>query len=106
MKHLQLPNLNKGAKFGSLVPALGAAMLIAGAAAIAGTDTTFSTATTNVTGWLEGSLGTTIAVISLAAGVVMSAIQFRWQVLAASVGVAMAAGMGPGIVSGMLSATI
>lgn len=103
---LQLPKLNAGAKVGALVPAMGVALVIAGTAAIAGTDTTFSTATTNVTGWLEGSLGTTIAVMSLAAGVIASVIQFRWQILAGSVAVAMAAGMGPGIVSGMLTATV
>ena len=42
----------------------------------------------------------------MAGGVLVSAIQFRWQVLAASVGVALTAALGPGIVSGMVTATI
>ncbi|GLK53528.1 MULTISPECIES: hypothetical protein [Alphaproteobacteria] len=103
---INLPFFNRGAKAASLVPALGAAVVVAGAAALAGTDTTFSTAATSVTGWLEGSLGTTIAVVALVGGVVASAIQFRWQLLAGSVAVALAASMGPGIVSGLLTATV
>jgi|TARA_R110002049_G_scaffold308941_1_gene515061 conjugal transfer pilus assembly protein TraA len=106
--NIKIPSVlpNKAAQFSAAAPALGLLTVMAGATALAGTDTTFSAAATNVTGWLEGSLGQTIAIVSLAGGVLVSAIQFRWQVLAASVGVALTAALGPGIVSGMVTATI
>lgn len=81
-------------------------VIAAGAAALAGTDTTFGSIATNMTGWLEGSLGTTLAVISLIFGVGSAVVNFNWKVLAGSVGVALAATAGPGIVSGMVSAVI
>ena len=86
--------------------AMAGIIAVASAGALAGTDTTFGSIATSLTGWLEGSLGTTLAVISLIFGVGSAVINFNWKVLAASVGVALAATTGPGIVSGMVSAIV
>jgi len=86
--------------------AMAGIIAVASAGALAGTDTTFGSIATSLTGWLEGSLGTTLAVISLIFGVGSAVINFNWKVLAASVGVALAATTGPGIVSGMVTAIV
>lgn len=93
-------------KYASAGAAMGGLVLAAGAVALAGTDTTFGSIATSMTGWLEGSLGTTLAVISLIFGVGSAVVNFNWKVLAASVGVALAATTGPGIVSGLVTAVI
>lgn len=94
------------AKAAALATTLAAGAAVAMSAAHAGTDTTFDTVATQLTGYLEGSLGTMLAVGSLIAGVVSAVIRFQWQMLAASVGVATAASFGPGVINTLVSATI
>jgi conjugal transfer pilus assembly protein TraA len=67
-----------------------AVLVLASASAFAGADATFAPLVTTVTGWLEGSLGTLMALFAALMGV-GSAIRGNWIGLAAGVGVAMGA---------------
>lgn len=70
-----------------------ALMLLAAAAvpdAFAGANATFAPLVTMVTGWLQGSLGTLMALFAALMGV-GSAIRGNWIGLAAGIGVAMGA---------------
>lgn len=81
---------------------------VAGAeAALAGTDTTFNTALTQFTNFLEGSGGKVIAALSLAGGIVsLASGRFSLAQVAVPVGVGVAAGTGVPIVSSTITATI
>lgn len=86
--------------------------LIAGAAmfagpAFAGADTTFDTALTQFTGFLEGSGGKIITVLSLAGGIVgLASGRFSLGQVAIPVGVGVGAGTGIPIVTSTVTATI
>lgn len=84
----------------------GACMIGAGAA-FAGTDATFDTALTQFTGFLEGSGGKIITVLSLAGGIVgLASGRFSLGQVAIPVGVGVGAGTGIPIVTSTITATI
>lgn len=89
----------------------GAVALVAGLfgadAAFAGGDTTFNTALTSFTGFLEGSGGKIITVLSLAGGIVgLASGRFSLSQVAIPVGVGVGAGTGVPIVTAAVTATI
>ncbi len=93
----KLPTLAAAA----VVTALGAT------AAMAGADATFNTALTSFTGFLEGSGGRIITVLSLAGGVVaMASGQFRLGQIAIPVGVGVGAGTGIPVVTSTVTGTL
>jgi len=76
-------------------------------AAFAGTDTTFNTALTKFTNFLEGSGGKVITVLSLAGGVVgLASGRFSLAQIAVPVGVGVGVGTGVPIVTSTVTATI
>ena len=83
-----------------------AAVFFAGPA-FAGADTTFDTAFNKFTGFLEGSGGKVIALLSLAGGIIaMAAGGFRLGQVAIPVGVGVAVGTGVPIVTSTVTALI
>ena len=75
--------------------------------AAAGADTTFDTALTKFTDFLEGSGGKIITVLSLAGGVVaLASGRFSMGQIAIPVGVGVGAGTGVPIVTSTVTATI
>jgi len=75
--------------------------------AMAGADTTFNTALTAFTGFLEGSGGKIITVLSLAGGIVgLASGRFSLAQVAIPVGVGVGAGTGVPIVTAAVTATI
>jgi conjugal transfer pilus assembly protein TraA len=75
--------------------------------AFAGADTTFNTALTKFTSFLEGSGGKIITVLSLAGGVVgLASGRFSLGQVAIPVGVGVGAGTGIPIVTSTVTATI
>lgn len=94
------------------VAALAAAATIVGIAAIAspalaGADATFDTALNQFTGFLEGSGGKIITVLSLAGGIVgLASGRFSLAQVAIPVGVGVGAGTGIPIVTSTVTATI
>ncbi|MEM8633408.1 MAG: hypothetical protein AAGF33_00385 [Pseudomonadota bacterium] len=101
-----LKNMDRFARGAATVAATAAIGAVVAVSATAGTDTTFGTIATQITGWLEGSLGVTLAIVSLIFGIGSAVINFNWKLFAGSIGVALAAALGPGIVSGTLTAII
>lgn len=91
-----------------LAAAVTAALVVFGAeTAIAGTDTTFTTALTKFTNFLSGSGGKIITVLSLAGGVVgLASGRFSLSQVAIPVGVGVGAGTGVPIVTAAVTATI
>lgn len=76
-------------------------------AAMAGTDTTFQTALTAFTDFLEGSGGKIITVLSLAGGIVaLASGRFSLGQVAIPVGVGVGAGTGVPIVTSTVTGTI
>ncbi|KFG90807.1 Membrane protein [Sphingobium herbicidovorans NBRC 16415] len=94
------------------VAVLAAASAVVGIAAmaspaLAGADTTFDTALTQFTGFLEGSGGKIITVLSLAGGIVgLASGRFSLAQVAIPVGVGVGAGTGIPIVTSTVTATI
>lgn len=75
--------------------------------AVAGTDTTFNTALNSFSGFLQGSGGKIITVLSLAGGIVgLAAGRFSLGQVAIPVGVGVGAGTGIPIVTAAVTATI
>lgn len=75
--------------------------------ALAGTDATFDTALDQFTGFLEGSGGKIITVLSLAGGIVgLASGRFSLGQVAIPVGVGVGAGTGIPIVTSTVTATI
>jgi conjugal transfer pilus assembly protein TraA len=76
-------------------------------AAFAGADATFNTALTSFTGFLEGSGGKIITVLSLAGGIVgLASGRFSLGQVAIPVGVGVGAGTGIPIVTAAVTAVI
>jgi conjugal transfer pilus assembly protein TraA len=76
-------------------------------AAMAGADAPFNTALTSFTGFLEGSGGKIITVLSLAGGIVgLASGRFSLGQVAIPVGVGVGAGTGVPIVTAAVTATI
>ena len=105
--------IGKLASAGSLsalakVSVLAAVVTVIGTqAAIAGADATFNTALTSFTGFLEGSGGKIITVLSLAGGIVgLASGRFSLGQVAIPVGVGVGAGTGVPIVTAAVTGTI
>jgi conjugal transfer pilus assembly protein TraA len=79
----------------SLLAAL--VVLVGSASAFAGADATFAPLVLQVTNWLQGSLGTLLALFAALMGV-GSAIRGNWVGLGAGVGVAMGAFYLPNVI--------
>lgn len=83
------------------------ATVLGSTAAFAGADTTFNTALTAFTGFLEGSGGKIITVLSLAGGIVgLASGRFSLAQVAIPVGVGVGAGTGVPIVTAAVTATV
>ena len=83
------------------------AMVLGASAAFAGADTTFNTALTKFTDFLEGSGGKIITVMSLAGGIVaLASGRFSLGQVAVPVAVGVGAGTGVPIVTSTVTATI
>ncbi|QDK35675.1 TrbC/VirB2 family protein [Sphingomonas sp. IC081] len=90
-----------------LLLALALMTLLWASAAYAGADTTFNTALTKFTDFLEGSGGKIITVLSLAGGIVgLASGRFSLGQVAIPVGVGVGAGTGIPIVTSTVTATI
>jgi hypothetical protein len=75
--------------------------------AFAGTDTTFNTALTTFTNFLQGSGGKVITLVSLVGGIVaMAAGNFSIRQIAIPVGTGVAVGTGVPIVTSVITAVI
>lgn len=74
--------------------------------AMAGSDTTFSAASTFLNTSLTGSLGKTFALGALAVGLGVGIVKQSVMAVAIGVGMALVSSIGPGILTGMFSATI
>ena len=84
-----------------------AAAVVGTEAAMAGADATFNTALSSFTGFLEGSGGKIITVLSLAGGIVgLASGRFSLGQVAIPVGVGVGAGTGVPIVTAAVTATI
>jgi conjugal transfer pilus assembly protein TraA len=87
--------------------AVAVALLMLSGPAFAGADTTFDTALTQFSGFLEGSGGKIITVLSLAGGIVgLASGRFSLGQVAIPVGVGVGAGTGIPIVTSTVTATI
>jgi conjugal transfer pilus assembly protein TraA len=87
--------------------AVAAAAILGPEVASAGTDATFNTALTSFTGFLEGSGGKIITVLSLAGGIVgLASGRFSLGQVAIPVGVGVGAGTGVPIVTAAVTATV
>ena len=106
MKSLKLKG-DLGGKLAVAAAVIGFASLVGIDVAMAGTDTTFDTALTQFTNFLEGSGGRIITVLSLAGGVVgLASGRFSLGQVAIPVGVGVGAGTGIPIVTSTVTATI
>jgi conjugal transfer pilus assembly protein TraA len=82
-------------------------MMLGASAAYAGADTTFNTALTKFTDFLQGSGGKIITVMSLAGGIVaLASGRFSLGQVAVPVAVGVGAGTGVPIVTSTVTATI
>lgn len=97
-------------KGGSLIQAaavVAVAGLFGSEVAMAGADTTFNTALTSFTGFLEGSGGKIITVLSLAGGLIgLASGRFTLSQIAVPVGVGIGVGTGVPIVTSVVTAVI
>jgi len=106
MKKLALINRRTETAALAVVGAVAAAAVLA-SPALAGADGTFDTALNAFTGFLEGSGGKIITVLSLAGGVVgLASGRFSLGQVAIPVGVGVGAGTGVPIVTSTVTGTI
>lgn len=97
----------KGARLAQGAAVVALAATFGSEVAMAGADTTFNTALTAFTGFLEGSGGKIITVLSLAGGIVgLASGRFSLAQVAIPVGVGVGAGTGVPIVTAAVTATI
>jgi hypothetical protein len=105
--NMKLTMKGKGAALIQGAAAVAVASLLGSEVAMAGADTTFNTALTSFTGFLEGSGGKIITVLSLAGGIVgLASGRFSLGQVAIPVGVGVGAGTGVPIVTAAVTATI
>ena len=98
---------NKGGTALQVAAVAAIASAVGAGAAFAGADATFNTALTSFTGFLEGSGGKIITVLSLAGGIVgLASGRFSLGQVAIPVGVGVGAGTGVPIVTAAVTATI
>ncbi|WP_234484830.1 TraA family conjugative transfer protein [Noviherbaspirillum pedocola] len=81
------------------------AAMVSGSA-IAGSDSTFATVSTNLDGWMTGSLGKVFSLAALAVGLGIGVIKQSILSVATGVGVALASSIGPGVLTNMFSAAM
>jgi conjugal transfer pilus assembly protein TraA len=99
--------INRAQSFAKLALLAGIATVVGTEAAMAGADATFNSALTSFTGFLEGSGGKIITVMSLAGGIVgLASGRFSLGQVAIPVGVGVGAGTGVPIVTAAVTATI
>ncbi|HEX7857519.1 MAG TPA: TrbC/VirB2 family protein [Sphingobium sp.] len=102
--------MERDARLAVLVPYLllaAVALLVLAGPALAGTDTTFDTAFQKFSGFLEGSGGKIITLISLAGGLVgLASGRFSLAQIAIPVGVGVGVGTGIPIVTSVITAVI
>jgi conjugal transfer pilus assembly protein TraA len=104
---MKLTMKGKGATLLQGAAVVAVAGLLGSEVAMAGADTTFNTALTSFTGFLEGSGGKIITVLSLAGGIVgLASGRFSLGQVAIPVGVGVGAGTGVPIVTAAVTATI
>lgn len=97
----------QGANLAVAAAAVAAMSVLGVDMAMAGADTTFDTALTKFTDFLEGSGGKIITVLSLAGGIVgLASGRFSLGQVAIPVGVGVGAGTGIPIVTSTVTATI
>lgn len=97
----------KGAPLVQAAAVVAVAALFGSEVAMAGADTTFNTALSSFTGFLEGSGGKIITVLSLAGGIVgLASGRFSLGQVAIPVGVGVGAGTGVPIVTAAVTATV
>ena len=86
--------------------ALTAAICVAAVsgAAVAGTDSTFTTTVTSLTGWANGSLGKLAAVAGIGSALVGMVLKFDWKLIGGALGIGLTAATGLTIVSGLATA--
>ncbi len=72
----------------------------------AGVDTTFTSATALLTGWIDGSYGKMAALGVLGVGLSIAIVKQSLMFVAAAVGIAIVAVTGPAIVTGIVTATL
>ncbi len=92
-------------KLGFLVSLLVLSMVFTGTA-FAGADTTFSAFVTQLTSWIEGSLGLGISIASVIIGVVAGLMQGSVKAFGIGIGIAVGLNYTPAILSSMFTATI
>jgi conjugal transfer pilus assembly protein TraA len=77
------------------------------AAAVAGTsDTEFQAIFNKIIGWANGYAGKSLAVVSLLIGIMAGVGRSNFVPVIAGAGFALALGFGPGILAGIVTATI
>jgi conjugal transfer pilus assembly protein TraA len=104
---MKLTMKGKGSSLIQAAAVVAVAGLFGSEVAMAGADTTFNTALTSFTGFLEGSGGKIITVLSLAGGIVgLASGRFSLGQVAIPVGVGVGAGTGVPIVTAAVTATI
>lgn len=81
------------------------AMLMS-ALAHAGTDNTFGSWVTQMTDWVEGSLGKGISIAFVIVGIVMGVVRQSLMAFAIGVGAALGLNYAPDIITGMFSAVL
>lgn len=97
----------KGSSLAIAAAAVAGMSLFGVEAAMAGADTTFDSALTQFTNFLEGSGGKVITVLSLAGGIVaLASGRFSLGQVAIPVGVGVGAGTGVPIVTSTITGTI
>ena len=84
------------------IPVVALLALVTGQA-LAGSDTTFDAGTSQLSGWLTGSLGKLAATGALAVGVTTAMVTHKLQSAAVAGGIALVAAIGPAVVGNMFS---
>ena len=104
---MKLTMKGKGASLIQGAAVVAVASLVGSEVAMAGADTTFNTALTSFTGFLEGSGGKIITVLSLAGGLIgLASGRFTLAQIAVPVGVGIGVGTGVPIVTSVVTAVI
>lgn len=80
--------------------------VVMGTMAYAGTDATFDGWVTQMTDWMEGSLGKGVAIAFVLVGIVMGVVRQSLMAFAVGVGAALGLNYAPTIISTMFSAVI
>lgn len=81
-------------------------LILAAGSAFAGTDATFQAILTVLTDWMEGTLGTLMAVAALAIGLGVGIARATAVPAVVGLVVALFATYGPGVVAGIATATV